>query len=73
MSEKKQSIGALWRQKSKAGKEYMSGTINGVKVVVFANEYKKEDKHPDYRIFDQDERKEQQAPPPPPSDDDLPF
>ena len=54
MSEKK-DIGALWKKTSQKGKEFFSGviTINGEKhqIVIFPNDYKKEDKHPDYKIF----------------------
>ena len=47
-------IGALWIN-GKADKKYMSGVIeiDGKKtsIIVFKNDYKKEDKHPDYNIF----------------------
>lgn len=50
--EKEKSIGALWVNKEK---QYMKGSveIDGVKhdIVIFRNTYKKEDKHPDYKIF----------------------
>lgn len=50
-----ESIGALWMNESKDGKKYMSGsvTIGGAthKIVVFKNNYKEEDKHPDYKIY----------------------
>lgn len=50
----KQSIGALWRKQVK-GKDMFTGTIeiNGqkVKVAVWPNDYKKEEKHPDFKIF----------------------
>jgi len=55
MSEGKKDIGALWLRMSKNGAEYMSGAIeiDGVKhqIVAFKNNYKKSEKHPDYRIF----------------------
>ena len=48
------SIGALWLKKGKNG-TFMSGVveIDGIKteIVVFKNDYKKEDKHPDYKIY----------------------
>jgi uncharacterized protein (DUF736 family) len=54
MQENSDSIGAMWI-KEKNGKKYMTGVIeiNGEKIniVVFKNGYKKEDKHPDYRIL----------------------
>ena len=50
-----ESIGALWLNESKDGKKYFSGivTIGGDthKIVVFKNNYKEEDKHPDYKIY----------------------
>jgi uncharacterized protein (DUF736 family) len=53
MSEgKNESIGALWVNKEK---KFLSGsiTIDGkeTKIIVFKNDRKSEDKHPDYRIF----------------------
>lgn len=48
-------IGALWTKKNANGDEYFSGEIvvNGrpVKIVVFKNERKTTEKHPDYRIL----------------------
>lgn len=43
-------IGALWVQNGPKG-EYMTGTINGQKVVVFANDKKSSDKAPDWRVL----------------------
>lgn len=73
MSEKQQSIGALWISESKNGAKYMSGSIeiDGVKhkIVVFKNTFKEEDKHPDYRIFPSTPRSD----PAPEASDDIPF
>jgi len=41
----------LWKTTSKEGKVYLSGTLGGVKVLVFPNEYKKADKDPDFNLF----------------------
>ena len=53
--EKQQSLGALWVSATKDGKKYLSGEIaidgQKTKIVVFKNNYKEEDKHPDYKIF----------------------
>ena len=53
------SIGALWLKEGKKG-EYFTGNvvIDGEKhsIVIFKNDYKKEDKHPDYKIYRQKER-----------------
>jgi hypothetical protein len=44
-------LGALWIKSSARG-EYMSGTINGVAVVVFRNDRKAEgSKQPDWRVM----------------------
>lgn len=43
-------IGALWEKQSSRG-TYMTGTINGVKVVVFHNGKKNSDKSPDWRVL----------------------
>ena len=55
MSEKQKDCGALWISVSKTGTKYMSGSveIDGVKtkIVVFKNNYKEEEKHPDYKIY----------------------
>ena len=78
MSEKKESIGAFWINESQSGKKYLSGsvTVNGVtqKVVVFKNDYKQEDKHPDYRVYESTPKGEQsQAAPSKGFEDDVPF
>lgn len=82
--EKMESIGALWEKNSPKGAKYFAGSveIDGKKIplVVFKNGYKKEDKHPDWKIFiskpkeernnevnENTENTEQQI------DDDLPF
>ena len=43
-------IGALWLKKGAKG-EYMTGTVNGTKVVLFPVENKANEKQPDWRIF----------------------
>jgi uncharacterized protein (DUF736 family) len=44
-------LGALWVKTSARG-EYMSGTINGVKVVVFRNQRKADGSNaPDWRVM----------------------
>jgi len=49
----------LWKVTSKEGKDYLLGRLGGVKVMVFKNEMKKEDKHPDYNmVFAEYEKKE---------------
>ena len=79
-------IGTFWLNESAKGK-YFSGKVEeaiqpGQKILVFRNDYKKEDKHPDYNIFieaveDEPERSQQQEPEPVTSpeypESDIPF
>ena len=48
-------IGALWFNTSKAGNKYLQGAIDTeqgkIKMIIFKNNKKKKDKHPDYVIF----------------------
>lgn len=46
------SIGALWLKESQKGQQYFTGTIDGKRIVVYANGYKKEPKHPDFVIYE---------------------
>lgn len=52
---KNEKIGALWLNNSKAENKYLQGTIDTeqgkIKIIIFKNNKKKEDKHPDYVIF----------------------
>ena len=43
-------LGALWIKESARG-EFLSGTINGVRVVCFRNDRKTSDKQPDWRVL----------------------
>lgn len=86
--EKNQSIGALWEKQSKKG-TWFSGQIEiegeKIPIVVFKNDYKKEDKHPDWKIFISQPRENNQEKSYPTSgdiadvknnsgkDEDLPF
>jgi uncharacterized protein (DUF736 family) len=52
----RKDIGALWLKRSeKNGTQYFSGkvVVNGVtqEIVIFKNDFKKQPKHPDYRIY----------------------
>jgi len=50
MPKQDDKIGALWLRSSERG-DYMTGEINGVKVVIFTNGYKQDEKHPDYIVY----------------------
>ena len=69
-------LGALWEKSGKHG-AYMTGTINGVAVVVFKNSRKANDKQPDWRVLKSQLREDRPAvtgtPEPPPDDSSIPF
>lgn len=44
-------LGGLWVNDSKNGNKYMSGYLGNLKIMVFRNNYKTEDKHPDYVMY----------------------
>jgi len=56
---RKDELGALWKKKSKSGMSFLSGYVKvddlglekEIKVVVFANSKKSNEKAPDYRIY----------------------
>jgi len=59
------SIGALWKRKDKKGRTYLTGVVNGMKVVIFANDKGDNEKRPDFRVYksrEQGERHEESDP-----------
>lgn len=52
-------LGALWMRHGSKG-EYMTGTINGVQVVVFPNTRRNNPKAPDWRVLKSKPREERQ-------------
>ena len=60
-------IGVLWRKKDKNGKDYYSGNVDlgalgEIRVMVFENEPKQEENHPDWTIhLATDEKEEPKA------------
>jgi uncharacterized protein (DUF736 family) len=70
MSDRQQNpdeLGALWEKSGGRG-PYMTGTINGVKVVLFKNDRKSSDKSPDWRVLKAKSREDR-----PSEDSDPPF
>jgi hypothetical protein len=69
-------LGALWVKSSARG-DFMTGTISGVKVVVFKNEKKTSDKQPDWRVLRSKPKDGGMASPPAgtfnANDEDVPF
>jgi len=41
----------LWKNTSKDGKPYLSGSLGAVRILVFPNEYKKGEKDPGFTLF----------------------
>ena len=60
-------IGALWMKSGPRG-DYMTGTINGVRVVVFKNGNKRGEKSPDWRVLKSTSKAQAQ-----PDDEGAPF
>lgn len=46
-----EKIGRLWTNMSKNGVKYLTGTINGVKVLIFKNKFKQQDKQPSFYVY----------------------
>lgn len=46
-----EKVGALWLKEKKDGRGYFSGMVGEMRVVAFENDYKEEEKHPDYLIY----------------------
>lgn len=58
-------LGALWvNVKQSDGSKYLTGAINGEKVIVFKNKYKDEnEKAPDFRVYKQQAQEQDSAKP----------
>jgi hypothetical protein len=41
----------LWVNETKDGKKYFSGSLGAARVVIFKNDHKETDKHPDYILY----------------------
>jgi uncharacterized protein (DUF736 family) len=55
---KEDELGALWAKQTKNGEEYFSGTINGQRVVVFANRYWDSEQKPKWKVYKAREREQ---------------
>lgn len=44
------SVCGLWSNQTKDGREYMSGSIGNVKVLIFRNQNKKGERSPDWNL-----------------------
>lgn len=50
-------LGGLWKGTDKQGNEYFSGYLGNARLIIFKNGYKKEDKHPDYVMYVDENKK----------------
>jgi uncharacterized protein (DUF736 family) len=76
-------ITSLWKNKDKNGNTYLSGRLGDMQIKIFTNQYKKEDKHPDFIMYGAESQKkqensrwgndEQQPDPEPPEVEDVAF
>lgn len=52
--------GGLWKNQSKDGRTFLSGSLGGIRVWIFPNGYKEKENDPDYILsFSQNEKREQ--------------
>lgn len=65
-------LGGLWVNESQSGTKYMTGYLGNLKIMVFRNNFKTEDKHPDYVMYLTEKQRDTEK-----SDegdkDDIPF
>lgn len=60
---KLKKLGSLWIAKSKSGNKYIQGVVSGVKVIIFPNLRKPNDKYPDYTVYEKSAQGSSQARP----------
>lgn len=65
-------LGGLWVNESKSGTKYMTGYFGNLKLMIFRNNYKSEDKHPDYVMYLAEKPRDTRSDDAP-SPDDIPF
>lgn len=66
----------MWLNKTKSGEAYFSGSMGGLKVMLFKNKFKKKDSQPDYQlVFGENKKKDapQEAAVAAGGDEDVPF
>jgi len=73
--------GALWKRRSKEGRDFLAGVLNGkelpkidedIPIIFFKNDRKETEKQPDYFLF-LSEPREKKEEPQPEKEQDVPF
>lgn len=44
-------LGGLWQNTSKKGEKYLVGYLGNLRLIIFKNKYKKEEKHPSHIMY----------------------
>ncbi len=52
MDQNLNKVGALWQNKSSEGNPYFSMELNNQKYVIFPNNFKSEEKQPDFIVYE---------------------
>ena len=66
-------LSGLWLNDSKEGKKYFSGSLGRARLLVFKNDFKKDEREPDYLLYLDKPVKKESAPEKQDSDMDIPF
>lgn len=49
---------AVWEKKDKNGDIFMTGKLGKMSIIIMKNKFKKDEKHPDWRIFVRESQEE---------------
>lgn len=66
-------LGGLWVNESKSGVKYMTGYMGNLKLMIFRNNYKKEDNQPDYIMYLAEKPRPENPDENSENKDDIPF
>jgi hypothetical protein len=66
-------IAAFWKKESKEGKPYYQGRLGNNRLLLFKNEHKKEDKHPDLVLFLAESERRNEKGTEEEGEEDIPF
>lgn len=68
-------VTGLWEDTDKKGNNFLSGSMGGVRIVIFKNIYKSKDSEPDYNLYFDESLKKKEVPKAPSKfdDDDIPL